>query len=209
MTVAILGTGQMARGFARRLARAKIDTIVGGRDPAKAAALAGEFGLRAATPAAAAAAAEIVILAVPYAQAGKAIAATGGLADKVLVDISNPVTPDYMALTIGHTSSAAEEIQKVAPGALVVKAFNTIFAAILDAEASPATAAVQVIYATDDHAAGEKVAALAKAIGFTPVAAGPLSNAHYIEPLGELNIHFGFALGWGTATAPAWIKLAA
>lgn len=37
---------------------------------------------------------------------------------------------------------------------------------------------------------------------------GPLSNARYLEPVGEINIHFGFCLGWGTSAAPAWLKAA-
>ena len=42
--------------------------------------------------------------------------------------------------------------------------------------------------------------------GFEPVEAG--SNARYLEPVSEMNIHFGFFLGWGTSAAPAWIKAA-
>jgi hypothetical protein len=38
------------------------------------------------------------------------------------------------------------------------------------------------------------------------VEAGPLSSARYLEPVGEINIHFGVFLGWGTSAAPAWIK---
>jgi predicted dinucleotide-binding enzyme len=65
---------------------------------------------------------------------------------KVLVDISNPITPDYKALTVGHTTSAAEEIQKLAPQANVVKAYNTIFAELLPADARKGWA-VQVFVA--------------------------------------------------------------
>jgi 8-hydroxy-5-deazaflavin:NADPH oxidoreductase len=42
--------------------------------------------------------------------------------------------------------------------------------------------------------------------GFKPVDAGPLANARFLEPVGEMNIHFGFFLGWGTSAAPAWTK---
>jgi hypothetical protein len=37
------------------------------------------------------------------------------------------------------------------------------------------------------------------------VDAGPLTNARYIEPLGYLNIQFGYMLGQGTQIAPAWL----
>jgi hypothetical protein len=126
----------------------------------------------------------------------------------VVIDITNPISPDYMSLTIGHSTSAAEEIQKLAPGAIVVKAFNTIFAEMLLHGLNDDQPSVQVFYASDDHAAGEQVAALLRAMGFAAVHCGPLMNARYLEPLAELNIHLGYALGWGALTAPAWIKYA-
>ena len=42
-----------------------------------------------------------------------ALKAAGDLNGKVVIDITNPLTPDYMRLTIGHTTSAAEEIAKM------------------------------------------------------------------------------------------------
>ncbi len=68
------------------------------------------------------------------------------------MDISNPITADYKVLTIGHSTSAAEEIQKLAPGAKVVKAFNTIFAELLPAESRKGRK-VQVFIADDDEIA--------------------------------------------------------
>jgi predicted dinucleotide-binding enzyme len=50
------------------------------------------------------------------------------------------------------------------------------------------------------------VPAVAGKGGFEPVESGPLSNARFLEPVGELNIWFGVFLGWGTSAAPAWIK---
>ena len=64
--------------------------------------------------AAAAKLADVVIFAVNYPQAGEAVREAGGFAGKVLVDISNPITEDYKDLRIGHTTSAAEELQKLA-----------------------------------------------------------------------------------------------
>lgn len=51
------------------------------------------------------------------------------------------------------------------------------------------------------------MAALITTLDFEAVDAGPLINARYIEPVGELNIQFGYALGWGTAISPAWVRL--
>lgn len=209
MAIGIIGAGKMGGGLARLIASKGIDVAIGHRDPAKAAALAEEIGPRAQGGGIAIAAqlADIVILAAPYPQAAEALREAGDLSGKVLVDISNPITPDFKALTIGHTTSAAEEIQRLAPKARVVKAWNTIFAELLPAEAHEGREVpVQVFLAGDDADAKRKVAALVEATGFAPVESGPLTNARYLEPVGEINIHFGFFLGWGTSAAPAWIR---
>jgi NADPH-dependent F420 reductase len=209
MTVAVIGTGKMGSGLARLIASKGIDVAIGHKDPAKAAALAEEIGRRAQGGGAEAAAklADVVILAVPYTQATEALKGAGDLTGKIVVDISNPITPDYKALTVGHTTSAAEEIQKLVPGAKVVKAWNTVFAELLPAEAHEGRPApVQVFVAGDDEEAKKTVSDLVRATGFEPVESGPLTNSRYLEPVGEINIHFGFFLGWGTSAAPAWIK---
>lgn len=207
MTVAIIGTGNMGAGIARLLAGKGVEVAIGSRDPAKAAKLAEEIG--AGTEGgginAAMKRADVVILAVPYTAAAETIREAGGFAGKVLVDISNPITSDYKALTVGHMTSAAEEIQKLAPQAKVVKAFNTIFAQLLPTEARKGRS-VQVFVAGDDGAAKKVVSDMVTKGDFEPVESGPLSNARYLEPVGEINIHFGFFLGWGTSAAPAWIK---
>lgn len=207
MTVAIIGTGNMGAGIARLLAGKGVKVAIGSRDPAKAAELAKDIGagaegggIEAATKLA-----DVVILAVPYTAVTETVREAAGFAGKILVDISNPITPDYKALTVGHTSSAAEEIQKLAPQAKVVKAFNTIFAQLLPAEARKGRS-VQVFVAGDDEAAKKIVSDLVAKGDFEAVESGPLSNARYLEPVGEINIHFGFFLGWGTSAAPAWIK---
>lgn len=210
MSIAIIGTGKMGGGLARLYANKGVKVAIGSRDPAEAAKLAKEIGAGAEGGGIAAATklADVVILAVPYPAAAETIRESGGFPGKILIDISNPITPDFKALTVGHTSSAAEEIQKAAPQAKVVKAFNTIFAQLLPAEARKGRA-VQVFVAGDDEAAKKVVSDLVAKGEFEPVESGALSNSRYLEPVGEINIHFGFFLGWGTSAAPAWIKSAA
>jgi predicted dinucleotide-binding enzyme len=60
--------------------------------------------------------------------------------------------------------------------------------------------------AGDDEAAKKAVSDAVAKGGFEPVESGPLSNARFLEPVGEINIWFGFFLGQGTSTAPAWVK---
>lgn len=208
MKVAIIGTGNMAAGFATELAAANFEVVIGSRDPAKAAALAEKLGsnVHGGGIAAAVKVADIVVLALPYGAVADALHVAGDLSEKVLVDITNPISADFKSLVIGHTTSAAEEIQALAPTAKVVKAFNTIFAPLLSAEARK-TQTLQVFIASDDSGAKGEVSKLAKALGFEPVDAGPLSNSRFIEPIGEMNIHFGFFLGKGPVVAPSWVKV--
>ena len=146
MTTAILGLGNMGAGLARRLAGT--DLVLGARNPAAAAALGNEIGAPVVSYAEAIAKADVIVLALHLPRAIEAIAGAD-LSGKVLVDISNPMTPDFNSLTIGFTTSAAEELQKAAPGAQVVKAFNTIFSGVFVAPRT-ATVAVPVFIAGND-----------------------------------------------------------
>lgn len=208
MNVAILGTGNMGAGLAALLATANHEVAIGARDPAKAAALAEKIGHGAIGGGLTAAVklADVVILALPYGAIADALKIAGDLSGKVLIDISNPITADFKALEIGHTTSAAEEIQKLAPKAIVVKAFNTIFAQLLPRDARNGKT-LQVFVAGDIDVAKKQVSQIAQVLGFEPIDAGPLSNSRFIEPIGEMNIHFGYFLGQGPAVAPAWIRV--
>lgn len=208
MRIGILGTGNMASGLAAAFAKAGHEIAIGSRDPSKAAQFAGTLGEKAQGGGMQAAVkfADIVVLALPYQAILDTIDELGDLAGKVLVDISNPITADFRGLVVGHVSSAAEEIQARTPGSKVVKAFNTIFAALLPADARKGHS-VQVFVAGDDEQAKAAVSDLVASIGFEPVESGALSNARFIEPIGEMNIHFGFFHGRGTAIAPAWIHI--
>jgi NADPH-dependent F420 reductase len=208
MRVAIIGTGNMGSGFARAFASKGVDLVIGHRDPAKAAALAAEIDpdVEGGGIAAAVKLADIILLALPYQAVAPVLGEAGDLGGKILVDISNPITADYKELLLGHTTSAAEEIQKGAAGARVVKAFNTIFAGLISPDARPGKT-LQTFVAGDDADATAKVRALAEKLSFEAVDAGPLSNSRFLEPIGEMNIHFGFFLGMGPTVSPAWVRV--
>lgn len=205
MITAIIGLGNMGQGLARRLA-GQTDLVLATRVDAEAADVAATLpGVRAASVDAAIAQADVVILAVGY-DAALELAARPDLAGKVVVDITNPVEPDYSGLRFGHTTSAAEEIQKVAPHAKVVKAFNTIFAQVLQAGGKVADRPATVFVAGDDSQARKTVADLATKAGFETLETGDLSSARLLEPLGMLNITLGYGLGLGTGIAPTWLR---
>jgi len=147
--------------------------------------------------------ADVVIVATRYGAAADALRDAGDLTGKTVIDISNPLTADMSALSVGFTTSAAEEIQKAVPKAKVVKAFNTIFAQVLGGSGR-----AQVFYAGDDAGAKNAVKALIESAGFEAVDAGPLSNARHLEPLGMLNIYMGYVAGRGTGVAPGWSTVA-
>jgi predicted dinucleotide-binding enzyme len=206
--IGIIGAGNMGRAFATRLAAAGHDVTVTATDPAHAEEAAAKAGAnaRAVRPAGVARDVDLIILAVPYSAAAEALRGAGDVTGKTIVDISNPVTPDYSGLALGFSTSAAEEIQKVVPTAKVVKAFNTIFAQVLGGELDGTRA--QVLYAGDDAGAKAAVRALIESAGFEAVDSGPLANARLLEPLGMLNIYIGYSAGRGTGVAPAWVPVA-
>ena len=203
MTTAIIGLGNMGSGLARRLAGAG-DLVLATRDDVTSAALATELGAKSASIEAAIAAADIVVLALPYASALE-LAQSGALKDKIVVDITNPIKPDFSGLLFGFDTSAAEEIQKAAPTAKVVKAFNTIFASVF--AATKDTTANVPVFLAGEEAAVAAVATLVETAGFAVEKTGTLDAARLLEPVGMLNIRLGYALGRGTNIAPAWLSL--
>ncbi len=206
MQVLVIGTGNMGAGFAKQLSAAGHQVRVTGRDAAKAAALAAQFThVTAVAPQNAADGQDVVVVATAYGDAVAALQSVGSLQGKTVVDITNPLTPDYMGLTLGHSTSAAEEIAKAVPSAHVVKAFNTVLAQVLGQGATLADGSqVNVFYAGDQQDAKNTVQALAASMGFATADAGGLVNARYLEPLAGLNIYFAYGAGRGTAIAPAW-----
>lgn len=208
MNILILGAGNMGSALAGQFARAGHAVRIAATSLAKATTVASSIpGTTAVDAAGSAAGSDVIVVATPFEQAVPALQAAGALDGKVVIDITNPLTADYMGLTIGHDTSAAEEIAKALPAAEVAKAFNTLFAQVLAegaafADGHTATAFV----ASDSERAKATATALIDSIGFQAVDAGPLRNARYLEPLAGLNIYFGYGAGRGTGIAPTWIS---
>jgi predicted dinucleotide-binding enzyme len=112
-----------------------------------------------------------------------------------------------MSLTIGHVTSAGEQIAKAVPQAHVVKAFNTLFAQVLaDGPRFANDQRGSVFVASDSERAKQSAIALARSLGWDTVDAGALVNARYLEPLAGLNIYLGYGAGLSTSIAPAWLE---
>lgn len=210
MKILVIGTGNMGSGFVKQLHAAGHQVRVAARQADKGAGLAAQYpGVQAVQLDNAASEVDVVIVATGYPDAVAALRSVGSLAGKVVVDITNPLTADYMGLTLGHDTSAAEEIAKAVPDALVVKAFNTLFAQVLAAGADFGSGQkASVFFAGDSDRAKQTVKTLAESMGFATIDAGGLKNARYLEPLAGLNVYLGYGAGLGTSIAPTWIHKA-
>jgi len=185
-TISIIGSGGMAAAIGGRAAKAGYSVELSSRDRAKAQALAAKLGAGASTAAyGAAPAGDLVILAVPYSGAAGVIADYGAALDgKVIIDITNPVSPDATGLVTPHGSSGAQEVAKGLPaGAHVVKAFNTLFGHVLARGGR-----LDVFIAADDSEAKARASAFIESLGLRPLDIGGLHMAATQESLGLLMI---------------------
>ncbi|MDW6002375.1 NADPH-dependent F420 reductase [Vibrio mangrovi] len=209
MNIAIIGSGNIGSGLARTFG-AIHQVAVASRDEQSAQALSAKLAqdgiqVQALPVATAVANADVVMLAIPYGAVAE-LATQANFSGKIIVDVTNPVKDDFSGISVGFSTSAAEEIQKIFADATVVKAFNTVFAQVYEQGLDFNGRQVPTYVAADDDAAKETVIAIASDAGFDAINAGPLTNARYIEPLGYLNIQFGYMLGFGTQIAPAWLS---
>jgi predicted dinucleotide-binding enzyme len=139
---------------------------------------------------------DVVVLATPWGAVRDAIAVAGDLRGKVLVDCTNPIAENLTGLTVGTTTSAGEQVARWAPGARVVKAFNTTGSGNM-ANPRYEEGNVTMFICGDDAEAKETVSSLAKDLGFDVCDSGPLQAARYLEPLAMVWIQLAYARGMG------------
>jgi predicted dinucleotide-binding enzyme len=126
MRIAVIGMGNVGSVLGRRWAKAGHAVTFCVRDPDNPKKRAEAQKAKAAIgPMSDAVKTEVVLLAVPWRAVPDALRSAGDLSGKVLLDCTNPVTPELTHLTIGHTTSAGEEVARLVPNARVVKIFNT------------------------------------------------------------------------------------
>lgn len=192
MTIALLGgAGKEGSGLALRWANVGHSVVIGSRDPARAAEAAAsinaKLGRDAATGTdnlAAAQAADLVVLAVPYsAQIATVEAVKGALTGKILIDVTVPLVPPKVArVQLPESDSAVVAVQTLLGAEVrVVSAFQNISAhhlVHLNAQID-----CDVLVCADDKAAGETVVALAREIGLGAFYAGVLANSVVAEAL--------------------------
>jgi 8-hydroxy-5-deazaflavin:NADPH oxidoreductase len=181
--IGIIGDGNVGSALARGLMKAGHEVRAVGNDK-RAVAETAQWG-------------EVVIFAVPFGAVSDAAATAGAALDgKPVIDVTNAID-EKMSLAVGFTTSGAEELQKKAPKARVVKAFNTVFAQHMDSGQVNGQSLTALIAGDDDKAKATALE-LARGIGFDAVDAGPLKNARLLEPMAMLNIQLGYVIGLGT-----------
>lgn len=201
-TLAILGgTGKEGAGLAMRWALKGYQVLIGSREASKAetraaemnAELAGDY-LTGMANAAAAAAADMVILSVPYsAQQATLASVRENCRGKILVDLTVPLRPpEIMAVNLPAGGAAALEAQEIlGPDVTVVAAFQNVSAVKLrqlDRDVD-----CDVLVCADSEAARAAVSDLVRAAGMRAIDAGPLKNAVAAESLTPILLHINRA----------------
>lgn len=189
MQIAIIGTGNVGQALGGSFRRAGHEVTYAARDTEKTRQVASTVGAHAAaTTADAVQGADVVVLAVPY-DAVQAVAreVAPEASGKIVVDVTNPLKPDYSGLANEGGPAAAEQVATILGSTKVAKAFNTLFASVQgDPKAHGQT--VDALFATDDDRARATLTELLGSIGFRPVHVGPLAAARQLEALAWLNI---------------------
>ena len=210
MKLGVIGSGNIGRAIGSWAAKVGYEVTFSAKNEAgaKAAAQAAAHSAKAASVRSAVETADLVLLAVPYGAVKEVLTEIIPLLrGKTVVDATNALSTDFSSLMLGFTTSAAEEIAKLAPEAHVVKAFNTVFAQVYASQNPKIQGqAISVFVAGDNKEATEKVQTLITKMGFDVVNAGPLKSARNLEPLAMLNISLGYGQGLGTSMGFALLR---
>ena len=198
--IAVIGAGNVGGNLGARLSRTGHVVRFGVRDQKETEALLARCAKDASTstPSEAAQWADVVFLAVPGSVALEvARSLASELEGKVVVDCNNPlVWKEGPVWNPPAEGSLAAAIAKAAPGARVIKGFNTFGAEFHD-DPNHAGVPANVFFAGDDSEGKKLLSDIAKRAGFNPVDAGPLRNASVLENLAMLWIHLAMVGGQG------------
>ncbi|MEH2390689.1 MAG: NAD(P)-binding domain-containing protein [Nostoc sp.] len=200
MKISFIGYGSMAESLSSRWV-GKHELFVAGRDSSKAQSLAHQLaqGTKAGSPVEAAEFGEVIVLATPHQAVFEAMEAGGGseaFANKILLDINNPVDPsngNYLTQTYDGVS-LSEAIAAYSPKAKVVKAFNMCQAKVWQMEQPNFDGRRLVtLYCGDDTDAKRQVASLIEDVGSEPVDLGELKYARLLESAAAIVIKLLFS----------------
>jgi 8-hydroxy-5-deazaflavin:NADPH oxidoreductase len=194
MNIGFLGAGNMATALGAIWAKRGHAVMISlSRDPGKLASAALAIGPAVTgTAAEAAQFADVVVLATVWGASRDAIAAAGGLKEKVVFSIVNPLKRDLTGLEVGTTTSGNEELAREARDARWVAGWPP-FAEVLSSGSTRFGAAQSsLFYCGDDLEAKARVRPLLEDLDVLLVDAGPLQAARFIEPAMMLLVHLAY-----------------
>ncbi|MCB1051122.1 MAG: NAD(P)-binding domain-containing protein [Acidobacteria bacterium] len=204
MKMGVLGSGQVGQVLAKGLLDLGHDVKIGTRSvKPELAAWSKESGVATGTFQDVAEFGEVLVFAVLGSAAEEVIQLIGQdrFKGKIVMDVTNPLAfgPQGPELTLGHTDSGGEWIQRLLPQARVVKAFNSVGNAHMvhpKFEQGPPT----MFIAGNDADAKKWVSDLSQAWGWDAVDTGTIESSRFLEPLCLLWVKFGLATGtWNHA----------
>ena len=192
--VGVIGSGIVGRTLAAGFARHGWETMIGSRDPSPLRDWADATDPRVATGTfdEVAAFGELLVLAVrgSAAEATVALVGASALADKTILDATNPIAErpiedGVLPFFTSHGESLMERLQRAAPGARFVKAFSCVGSALMvnpELEGGPPT-----MFICGDHAEAKREAIdVLEAFGWDWEDLGSAAAARAIEPLAML-----------------------
>lgn len=195
MSIGIIGAGNIGSAFARALARNAVGaTIANSRGATSLAALAGELlPYIKAGDISDAAAADIVLVAVPWSKLPKALVDLPNWNGRVVIDANNPIEAPLFKPAALNGRLSTEVFQDLVPGARVVKAFNHLRPDLLSGDPRAEGGSRVLFYSGDDAQAKAQVAGLIDKLGFTGIDLGPISVGGKLAqfpggPLPSLNL---------------------
>lgn len=200
MKIAILGAGNVGSTLGKTWANNNHQVYFGVKNPTadKTQALIKDIGSNASANSVTEAVtdADVVVLATPWQVTQQVIEECGNLTNKIVIDCTNPLSEDFSTLTIGLTTSGAEQVAEWAKGAKVYKAFNQTG---WENMANPTVENRKTVMFVcgDDEDGKSTVLKLTEEIGFEAIDAGSLDSARLVEPLGLLWIKLAHAYGQG------------
>jgi hypothetical protein len=195
MKIGIMGAGSIGQALAGHMAKAGHEVLVSNsRGPETLAGLVRQLGPRArAGTRQEAAAADVVMLSVPWEQVHEAMTGLPAWNGRILVDAPNPVLlPGFRLAELGGRTSS-EIVASMAPGARVVKTANTLLAAVLAQEPRQSGGRRVLFMSGDDAGARTEVSGLFEQVGFATVDLGALAIGGRLQqfpggPLPTLNL---------------------
>jgi predicted dinucleotide-binding enzyme len=181
--VGIVGAGALGKAIASHVSRCGLRGLIcNSRAPATLDSVVQGLGptIRAVTLEEAVAP-EIVVLAIPWARVPEMLERVPDWEGRIVIDTTHPpVTRDASEIVRGHRS-AGERIAKLAPGAHLVRAFNTLPAAVLARPPAEAGGKRVIFYSGDNVRAKRKVAMLISRMGFAAIDLGSLAEGGRIQ----------------------------